>query len=584
MLPQKISIKWLRQQYAYGHLTPSRVIESIIKRANADKKMNIWICKPDMKFIRPYLKRLKKSNFDKYPLWGIPFAIKDNIDLAGVSTTAACPAYSYIPKESAAVVENLISQGAIPVGKTNMDQFATGLVGTRSPYGEVHNALCGEYISGGSSSGSAVCVARGHSAFALGTDTAGSGRVPAMLNGITGFKPSFGAWSVKGVVPACETLDCVSVFANNFEDCVSVDNAARKYESMDKWSRETHRIFSQKPKYLCLPKNNLEFFGDFANDYAACWKDFEKSVKSLGIPIHYIDTNLFRKAAEVLYGGAYITERWSALGKFIEKHEKKIFLVTKKILESGKSPQFSASELFNVIHNLKAYKCRVKKILKEGVLILPTTGGTWTRKQVRENPIETNNKMGLYTSHCNLLDLAAIAIPFGKTCAEENGICIPFGITVFSLADKESYLIAMAELIENLKKREVTVAVHGVHMKGMPLNSILTDIGGAFIKKTKTAEEYRMFALNTMPQKPGIVKVKRGGKSIITQLWSIPQESFAELVCKTLSPMVFGKINLINGETAEGFLCEPYALKGAKDITSYGGWKEFIKTKRRKTK
>ena len=235
--PDKLTITWIKASYKNGTLTPLELVEEIISRARQTKEKNIWITSPSLEFVKPYIEGLKEKNPKDYPLWGIPFAIKDNIDLVGIGTTAACEAYSYKPEESATVVQKLIDAGAIPVGKTNLDQFATGLVGTRSPYGEVHNALNPELISGGSSSGSAVAVALGMAAFSLGTDTAGSGRVPAALNGLVGYKPSVGAWSSKGVVPACASLDCITVFANNLGDAELVNELARGFDENSKWSK-----------------------------------------------------------------------------------------------------------------------------------------------------------------------------------------------------------------------------------------------------------------------------------------------------------------------------------------------------------
>ncbi|MDR2192805.1 MAG: allophanate hydrolase [Endomicrobium sp.] len=572
ILPSKLSIQWLRRQYINGGISPLQVVKAVIARAQAGDKMNIWITKPNMKLIKPYLDALKKRSLSKHKLWGIPFAIKDNIDLAGIPTTAACCAYSYTPKESAKAVKLLIAQGAIPIGKTNMDQFATGLVGTRSPYGEVCNALNPEYISGGSSSGSAVCVADGQAAFALGTDTAGSGRVPAMLNGIYGFKASINAWDMQGVVPACESLDCLSVFANSIDDCIEVDGLVR----------QNGKLFLQTPDCICLPKDELEFFGDFAQEYKNCWEEFKTNIsetlRARGVEVKYVKNEIFRETAKLLYDGPYIAERWASLGGFISKNENEILPVTRKILESGKDKNFSAACLFDAFHKLQKYKKQVKEILKNAVLILPTAGGTFTRKQVAENPVGTNNKMGLYTNHCNLLNLAAFAVPYKKT---KSGF--PFGVTAFSLSDKESYLPFSAGIISELEK-DVAFAVHGLHMNGMELNRDLKSLGAKFIKKTKTDKTYKLYALNTNPVKPGLVKVCSQGAQIETELWSLAQKDFAEFVSKADSPMSFGKIKLFDGSETFGFLCEPYAVKNAVEITSYGGWKSFYENEKRRSK
>jgi allophanate hydrolase len=263
-LPQKLTIAALRGMYANGETTPEAVVKELVQRAEEDRDMNIWITAPSLEAAAPYLERLKDTKPGTLPLWGIPFAIKDNIDLAGVPTTAGCPEFSYIPESNAVVIQRLIEAGAIPLGKTNLDQFATGLVGTRSPYGETHNALKPELISGGSNSGSATAVARGHCVFALGTDTAGSGRIPAALNRLVGFKSSLGAWPTKGVIPACESLDCVTVFTNELQEIVEVDQAVRGYEASDPWSRHQSSLSARTPTKLCLPKEPLSFFGPYA--------------------------------------------------------------------------------------------------------------------------------------------------------------------------------------------------------------------------------------------------------------------------------------------------------------------------------
>lgn len=296
-IEKKLTIDYLKKGYESGAFTPEEVCLEIVKRANETKDMNIWIQPPEMEKMQKYLEALKEKNPETALLWGIPFAIKDNIDLAGVETSAGCETYAYLPKESATTVKLLIEQGAIPVGKTNLDQFATGLVGTRSLYGEVHNALKEEMISGGSSSGSAVCVAMGQAAFALGTDTAGSGRVPAALNDLVGFKPSLGAWSTKGVVPACASLDCVTVFAHTLEDAQAVDMVERSYDAECSWSREFAPLEKKVPEKICIPETELTFFGPYAKAYKEKWESVIRNLEKLGIPIEYIDYSIFSEAA-----------------------------------------------------------------------------------------------------------------------------------------------------------------------------------------------------------------------------------------------------------------------------------------------
>lgn len=426
-LPERISVERIKKEYRSGGLTPGELTDEIISRAADLRYKNIWIVPPSEELIRPYLEAL--DNMDReLPLWGIPFAIKDNIDLAGVPTTAACPDFAYIPKKSAFVVERLIEAGAIPVGKTNLDQFATGLVGTRSPYGEVHNAYSEELISGGSSSGSAVSVALGMASFALGTDTAGSGRVPAMLNDLIGYKPAPGAWSTAGVVPACASLDCVTVFASSLDDAWLVDSVVRGYDEECIWSREYEAKPEAMPERIYIA-SEPEFFGRFADTFRGKWENAVKRISTLGIPAEETDCTMFYDAARILYDGAYVAERWQDLKGFIEAHPGKTFPVTERILRSGADEKNTAAALFGDMHRLQRYRHKTAAMLKNSVLIMPTAGGTFTRDEVRESPVETNSMMGLYTNHCNLLELAAAAVPENSA---DGGL--PFGITIFALA------------------------------------------------------------------------------------------------------------------------------------------------------
>ncbi|WP_281888462.1 allophanate hydrolase [Paenibacillus sp. YYML68] len=442
-----LTIDRLREQYSRKEVTPQAVIEAIIERAAEEADYHIWITPPDLSFIQPYLDRLAELDPNDAPLWGVPFAIKDNIDLAGVPTTAACPDYAYTPDRHAAVVERLIAAGAIPVGKTNLDQFATGLVGTRSPYGETRNALKPELISGGSSSGSAAAVARGHAAFALGTDTAGSGRVPAALHGLVGYKPSLGAWSTRGVVPACASLDCVTVFAHSLADALAVDAAARGVEAADPWSRAIASPAAGKrlPQRVCLPREPLAFYGPYAEGYRAAWEAAVRRLELLHVELSYIDMSCFTKAAALLYEGPWVAERWAGLGAFVEANPDSVFPVTERILRTGAASEWTAASLFQAMHQLQAYKQEARLLLADAVLMLPTCGGTWSREAVRQDPVGTNRAMGQYTNHCNLLDLCAVAIPTGEAAE-----AVPFGVTLFALSEHEGLICAAAERIVEL--------------------------------------------------------------------------------------------------------------------------------------
>ncbi|WP_308634219.1 allophanate hydrolase [Paenibacillus silvisoli] len=594
-LPMELTVKWLREHYGDGRITPRAVVEEVVRRAEADRAMNIWITPPSMALIEPYLERLDGISPENAPLWGVPFAIKDNIDLAGVPTTAGCADFAYTPGESAVVVQRLLDAGAIPVGKANLDQFATGLVGTRSPYGETHNALRGELISGGSSSGSAVAVARGQAAFALGTDTAGSGRVPAALNGLVGYKPSLGAWPTKGVVPACASLDCVTVFAHSLDDALEVDRFARGAEATDPWSRTIPRPAADRlPASVCLPAGAPAFYGPFAAAYEKAWARAVQAVESMGLPLRYVDTELFSEAAAILYGGPWVAERWADLGPFIESHPGSAFPVTEQVLRTGASPAHTAASVFQAAHKLQRFKLEAKRLLKDAVLVLPTCGGTWSRDEVRDNPIGANSDMGRYTNHCNLLDLAAVAVQAGL--AEEK---LPFGVTLFAASEHESLLCGAArrfvavfggaggdaiavnagsELVKAASPATTLVAVCGLHMRGFPLEKQMEACGAVFVREDVSAAKYRLVKLPTTPAKPGMIKQKQGGAAIALELWEMPLAAFGGFAASIPAPLGIGKVELGDGTEVPGFICEAYAAAelGAEDITVYGSWRNAV--------
>ncbi|OBZ09451.1 allophanate hydrolase [Bacillus sp. FJAT-26390] len=610
-IPLQLTVGWLRESYASGLLTPEDVIAEIVQRSISDAGMNIWITPPSMASIKPYLERLAGLDPADAPLWGIPFAIKDNIDVAGVPTTAGCETFAYTPQEHASVVERLVAAGAIPLGKTNLDQFATGLVGTRSPYGEAHNSLRPELISGGSSSGSAVAVARGQAVFSLGTDTAGSGRVPAALNEIVGYKPSLGSWPVKGVVPACASLDCVTVFANSLEDALVVDSIARGIDENDPWSRYVPRQEAGLPAKICLPKQPVDFYGPFAEKYEDAWQAAVKRIEQLNIPIAYVDYELFSDAAAILYDGPWVAERWADLKDFIEANPNAAFPVTEQILRSGAAARHDATSVFSALHKLQAYKLEARKLLQDAVLVMPTCGGTWTREQVWQDPIRTNSDMGRYTNHCNLLDLCAVAVPAGL--ADE---WLPFGITLFALAENEHLINEAARSFVNEGERTVeagnaagnenaqavvddtlaltaqtsaneigaasdpveemiVVAVCGLHMRGYPLEKQMNGLHARFIREARSAPRYKLVKLPTTPAKPGMIKQLQGGASIELELWEMSPAAFGTFTSLIPAPLGIGKVELNDGSEVSGFVCEAYAAANAEDITAYGGWRHI---------
>ncbi|WP_340026319.1 allophanate hydrolase [Paenibacillus sp. FSL K6-1096] len=574
--PAKLTAEWLHGQYASGMLSPEEVIHEIIRRAERDQAMNIWIEPPAEAHIRPYLEALGGMDLERYPLWGLPFAVKDNIDVQGLPTTAACPEYAYQPEADAAVVARLVAAGAIPVGKTNLDQFATGLVGVRSPYGETHNALRPEYISGGSSAGSAVAVARGQAVFSLGTDTAGSGRVPAALNGLVGYKPSLGAWPVRGVVPACASLDCVTVFAHNLDGALAVDRVARGFDAADPWSRAVKRRSAALPAKLLLPADPPGFYGPHADEYRQAWERAEAAVQAMGLPVERVDCTLFYEAAAILYEGPWVAERWAGLGAFVESHREAVLPVTASILSSGAAEQHTAASLFGAMHRLQGYKRAAELLLREAVLVLPTCGGTWTREQVAADPAGANSAMGRYTNHCNLLDLSALAVPAGDAAED-----LPFGLTLFALADSEHLLAGAGAqlLVERLAPDEeagmMTLAVCGLHMRGFPLEPQMLAHGARFWQTAQTAACYELVKLPTKPAKPGLLRQAQGGGAVELELWRMPVESLGSFAQLIPAPLGLGRVLLADGREVTGFICEGYAgaEAGAENITGYGGWR-----------
>jgi len=482
------------------------------------------------------------------PLAGLTFAIKDNIDYAGVPTTCACPPSAYTPDQHATVVERLLNAGAVAVGKTNMDQFATGLVGTRTPYGACSSVFNSEYISGGSSSGSAVAVASGQVDFSLGTDTAGSGRVPAGFNGIYGLKPTFDRIPTRGVVPACKTLDCVSIFAR------TVHVARRVFETF------------AVPRSASLSRRfgYVDFVGDPAN--APLYRAAVDRARLHGWHAVKIDYEPFREVASLLYSGPWVAERHAAVGRWLDH----MHPVVKRII--GGATKYSAADAFNARYRLDDLRRRTRAVWEDlGFLLLPTAGWIYKIAEVEANPIELNTNLGYYTNFVNLLDLCALAIPAGLRA---DGL--PFGVTLIAPAGRDFDLLDAAEKLET-----VEVAVVGAHLAGQPLNRQLTDRGAKLVKTAKTARDYRLFALaNTTPPKPGLVREPGfDGPGIEVEVWSMPAAEFGSFVALISAPLGIGTLVLDDGTTAKGFICEPAGLAGAKEITAHGGWRAYLAAK-----
>jgi allophanate hydrolase len=510
------------------------------------------------------------------PLSGMPFAVKDNIDVAGMPTTAGCPDYAYTPDKNATVVQKLVDAGAVPMGKTNLDQFATGLVGVRSPYGVPKNAYDPAYIPGGSSSGSAVAVATEQVAFALGTDTAGSGRVPAAFNNLVGLKPTRGVFSNTGLVPACKTLDCISVFANTVADARTVFKIAGGYDPTDPWSREDQTQVSKPgPVRFGVPEaSQLQFFGN--TEYERLFHEKVSALEALGWQKVVIDLEAFMEAARLLYEGPWVAERTAAIEDFLRDKPESLHPVTRAIIEGGFKA--SAVDAFNASYRLAELKRKTSTVWADiDLLVTPTAGTHYTVAEVEADPVQTNSNLGTYTNFMNLLDLCAVAVPAGFTAQN-----MPFGITLQAPALHDLYLLDRAEEVLSGKPVHrpasdwITFAVCGAHLEGLPLNHQITDRGGFLVEKTKSAPCYQFIALPGTPAKPGMIRVAEGGSAIDLELWSIPLTEFGSFVQGIPPPLGMGTVQLSDGRNVHGFICEAIAATEAEDITSHGSWKAFL--------
>jgi allophanate hydrolase len=539
------------------------IIDKVYRRIEAHAANPVFIHLVDKQ--RALERAREVASMAASPLRGRIVAVKDNIDVAGFPTTAACPAFSYVPKRNAHAVQKLLDAGAMVVGKTNLDQFATGLVGTRSPYGACRNAYRPEYISGGSSSGSAVAVALGMAELALGTDTAGSGRVPAAFNNLVGLKPTRGLVSTAGVVPACRSLDCVSVFAGNVLGAVQALEVMQGIDRDDPYSRTGDPISFSPGRFRFAVPSELEFHGD--GGYATLFERAVARLEGLGGSAARIDFGPFLEVQELLYG-PWVAERTAAL----EKHLGDMLPVTRQIIESGR--RYSASDLFKAQHRLAALRAECERLLQPyDVLVVPGAPTVYRIAEVERAPLELNARLGHYTNFVNLLDMAAITLPAGF---REDGL--PFGITLVGPAFSDGALAALgarftgeAEL--EAKSAAVKVAVVGAHLSGMPLNHQLTERGARLAGAARTAPLYRLFALEG---KPGLVRMPESGACIEVELWEMPAPAFGSFVALVPPPLGIGTLQLESGEQVKGFLCEHYAVRDRPDITAHGGWRHFV--------
>ncbi len=591
---QSLDFISLRNAYASG-LSPEHVIADVYARIEAACDPGIFISLLPMDQALAMAKALGAYDAAR-PLFGMPFAIKDNIDLAGLPTTAACPAFAYKPQKSAFVVDRLIAAGAIPIGKTNLDQFATGLVGVRSPFGVPRNSFDEKVVPGGSSSGSAVAVARGLVSFALGTDTAGSGRVPAALNNIVGLKPTLGALSTTGVVPACRSLDCVSIFALTVDDAHEVFAAATASDDNDAFSRPIAPgvISAVPPQFrLAVPDAaSRKFFGDSRSE-AAFDEAVERAV-SLGASIAPTDLSLFFETAQLLYEGPWVGERYHAVRQLIESSPESLLPVTHRIISAA--TRFSAVDTFDALYRLAGLKKRASAIwLSADAMLLPTYPRPRTTDDLAADPIGPNSELGTYTNFVNLLDLCALAVP-GPFRTDG----FPSGVTLIAPAGRDHLLagigaelhrtagvalgatgVALPKALPRLSvasNDEIEIVVVGAHLSGMALNRELGELDARFLRKAFTTSDYKLFALpGGPPFKPGLLRVADGaGASIETEVWAMTPAAFGSFVSRIPPPLGIGTIRLADGTSPKGFLAESLALEGATDISHFGGWRAYM--------
>ena len=518
------------------------------------------------------------------PLAGVPYAVKDNIDVAGLPTTAACPSFAYDPDRSARVVERLEAAGALMLGKTNLDQFATGLVGARSPYGACGCVYNLDYVSGGSSSGSSVAVAAGLAAFALGTDTAGSGRVPAAFNHLVGLKPTKGRWSTSGLTPACRSLDCITVFASSVVDACLIDDVVAGYDAADFYSRSAPAETQPAPIATVgvPPTDQLDFFGDAQSE--ALFSQATASLKALGVKIVEVDISPCLDAAQLLYSGPWLAERSAAAWDLLHTDPASIHPVVRGILQAGL--EVTGVDAFRGQYALKACQRAAQAIWGVAdAMLLPTAATIYRKSEVFAEPVLLNNRLGRYTNFVNLLDMCAIALPAGF---RDNGT--GFGVTLIGPAFADRRLAALAKDWEtatvfdppalDLARRpaeSVKLAVVGAHLAGMPLHWQLASRGASLVRKTKTAATYRLYAMDEAPPaRPALVHVGDAGAAIDIEIYELPVAQFGSFVADVAAPLAIGVVALADGTVVKGFVSEPRALVGAKDITAYGGWRAYL--------
>lgn len=580
----------LTNGYRQGLFTPVEVVREVYRRIQTADDNPIWINRFPVEAALNQAAALQTRARD-LPLYGLPCAIKDNIDVAGLPTTAACPSFEYAPTQDAFAVGRLIEAGAIVIGKTNLDQFATGLTGTRSPYGVCRNAFNPEYISGGSSAGSAVAVALGQVSFALGTDTAGSGRVPAALNNVVGLKPTRGLVSGNGVLPASASFDCVSVFALTVEDAEVVLNVLDCDDPTDAYAR-SDRTQHAKPVSgfkVGVPRAD-QIASLAAAGFDALFIQTQARMQALGSELVEVDIEPLLECGALLYGSPIMAERYHALLPMLQASPDAVHPVVREVVEPG--ARFSGAEVYAAQHRVQQLGQSAEKMWRTvDVLLLPTVDATFTIEQALADPVQPNARLGHFTNFVNLLDMSALAIPAGFA-----KIGLPFGVTLIAPALHDWWLgqigaryqqlfgSRLGATLHALPSSEpcLSLAVVGAHLTGQPLNYQLLERGSRLLKHCRTAPHYRLYALaNTSPPKPGLAKVMNGtGQGIVVEVWHMPVREFGSFVSLIPPPLGIGTLELEDGEQVKGFVCESYGLEGARDITAFGGWVVYLETLR----
>jgi allophanate hydrolase len=599
-VPESLDLERLRAAYR-GGLKPSALVAALLERIERRGDDNVWIERIGRERLLERAAELERHSPEALPLYGVPFAIKDNIDLAGCATTAACPEYAYRPQASAVVVERLLAAGAIALGKTNLDQFATGLVGTRSPYGACRNVFDPLYIAGGSSSGSALAVAAGLASFALGTDTAGSGRVPAAFNNIVGLKPSLGLLSARGVVPACRSLDCVSIFGLTVRDARAVLALAQGFDPADPYSRAAPdappAALAERFRFGVPRKSELEFFGD--REYERLFGKSLERLEALGGERVELDFRPFLEAARLLYEGPWVAERWLVVRDLLARNAEAVLPTTRRVIE--KAGSFSAADTFAAAYRMQALRRAAEAAWATVALIaLPTAPTIYRLAEVEAEPIALNSRLGTYTNFVNLFDLCGLAVPAGFRA---DGL--PFGVTLLAPAFHDAALCALGERLQDalglplgatgcalpgrpaaparpaVQAPGVRLVVCGAHMSGLPLNRELLERGARLVRVCRTAPHYRLFAFEAFsPPRPGMLRAADGAP-IEVEIWEVPSAAFGGFVDAIPAPLGIGTVELEDGERARGFLCEHYAVAAGRDITQLGGWRAYLAQGRR---